>query len=179
VPAQSSRVRLPQGRVEPLSSDRFGVHFTVDAEFRELLDEVRALRSHGDPTADLATILKQALEAYRRELLKNRFGIGRKPARARSAKVKLTQTRRSRHIPSAVAREVYVRDEGRCTFRSEEGRRCGSRDFLEFDHVIPWAAQGPPTPDNLRLRCRAHNQHAARNYFGSAHVRAAIERAQR
>jgi len=29
-----------RGRVEPLAADRFGVHFTADAEFRELLEEV-------------------------------------------------------------------------------------------------------------------------------------------
>ena len=181
VAAESSRAQLPQGRVEPLASDRFGVHLTVDAEFRELLEEVRALRSHVDPKADLATIMKQGLEAYRRELLKDRFGIGRWPRRARSPKAKQAKARRSRHIPSAVAREVYVRDEGRSTFCSEEGRRCGSREFLQLDHVVPWAAQGPPTVDNLRLRCRGHNQHAAHDYFGSAHMRTAVElaRAQR
>ena len=32
--------------VEPLSADRFGVHFTADAEFCALLEEVRALASH-------------------------------------------------------------------------------------------------------------------------------------
>jgi len=34
-----------QRRIEPLSADRYGVHFTADTEFRELLERVRALRA--------------------------------------------------------------------------------------------------------------------------------------
>jgi hypothetical protein len=51
--AGTTRGRLPtlpalpaQRKLEPLSPDRFGVHFTADTEFRELLAEVRALASH-------------------------------------------------------------------------------------------------------------------------------------
>jgi len=34
--------------LEPLFADRFGVRFAADTEFRELLEEVRALASHRD-----------------------------------------------------------------------------------------------------------------------------------
>jgi hypothetical protein len=37
------RVIPAQRRLEPLSADRFAVRFTADAEFRELLEEVRGL----------------------------------------------------------------------------------------------------------------------------------------
>jgi 5-methylcytosine-specific restriction endonuclease McrA len=37
---------------------------------------------------------------------------------------------------------------------------------LEVDHVIPAARGGPATTANLRLRCRAHNQHEADRVFG-------------
>jgi hypothetical protein len=33
--------------------------------------------------------------------------------------------------------------------------------FLEFDHVVPFAAGGPSTLENLELRCRAHNAYEA------------------
>jgi hypothetical protein len=43
-PAPRARPATPaQRKLEPLSPDRFGVHFTADAKFRELLEEVRAL----------------------------------------------------------------------------------------------------------------------------------------
>jgi hypothetical protein len=84
--------------------------------------------------------------------------------------------RRSRHVPAAVARAVYSRDDGSCTFCSGDGRRCGARRFLELDHVIPWAAGGASTVENLRLRCRAHNQHSARRYFGANFMRSKLIR---
>jgi hypothetical protein len=71
----------------------------------------------------------------------------------------------------AVSREVYLRDDGRCTFCSTDGRRCGARRFLQLDHVTPWAVEGPSSVENLRLRCPTHNLHAARLYFGTGFIR--------
>jgi 5-methylcytosine-specific restriction endonuclease McrA len=73
---------------------------------------------------------------------------------------------RSRYIPAAIAREVWARDGGRCTFRGTDGRVCGSRYQVELDHVHPWALGGPTTTASLRLACRAHNQWRARQTFG-------------
>jgi hypothetical protein len=175
-----------RGRVEPLSADRFGVHFTADAEFRELLEEVRALASHSLPGGELLPLMKGALEAYRRELQKKRFGVGRKARGARSMSAAASErvgsiegrTKRTRYVPAAVARAVYQRDDGCCTFCSEDGRRCGARRFLELDHIRPWAEGGEPTAGNLRLRCRAHNQHAARLHFGGDRIREAVKHAR-
>jgi hypothetical protein len=33
--------------------------------------------------------------------------------------------------------------------------------FLEFHHVVPRAAGGRATADNIQLRCRAHNGHGS------------------
>src|SRR5262249_43812930 len=41
-------------------------------------------------------------------------------------------TKKNRTVPAAVRREVWARDEGRCTFVSEDGKRCGSTKRLEF-----------------------------------------------
>jgi hypothetical protein len=175
LPAHPAPQPRSRARLEPLSTDRFGVHFTADTEFRELLEEVRALASHAEPRGDLLPLMKRALQAYRSELQKTRFGIGRKPRRARSVKSNTARAaKRSRHVPAEVAREVYVRDDGCCTFKSEDGRRCGAQTFLELDHIEPWAEGGKSTVVNLRLRCRAHNQHAARAHFGEDMIREAI-----
>jgi hypothetical protein len=188
----ASPAMLERGRIAPLSPERFGVHFTADAEFRELLEEVRALASHGQPKGELLPLMKRALQAYRSELRKTRFGLGRKP-RARSAHDgaangtrsgnggarETCAEKRSRHVPANVARVIYQRDQGCCTFVSEDGRRCAARRFLEIDHVKPWAEGRLATVENLRLRCRAHNLHSARNHFGGDHVREAMARARR
>jgi hypothetical protein len=183
VPREVAPAMPARERIEPLSAGRFGVHFTADAEFRDLLEEVRALASHGQPKGEILPLMKRALQAYRSELRKSRFGVGRKPKRGPVGKVDgvagATKTaKRSRHVPTSVAREVYVRDDGCCTFVAEDGRRCAARRFLEIDHVKPWAEGGAATIENLRLRCRAHNQHSARNNFGDERIREAVVRAQ-
>ena len=122
-PMRGERAQAPTGRraVKPLSVDRFSVNFTADGEFRDLLDEVRALLSHSEPKGDLHAVMKRGLEALRRELLKKRFGVGRKPrrvqlrtseARPASPSSGLPMSNRTRHLPAAAARKVYLRDQG-------------------------------------------------------------------
>ena len=55
-PAEGEKPR----RLEPLSADRYGVHFTADGEFRELLERVRGLAGHRLPSGDLMTLLKRS-----------------------------------------------------------------------------------------------------------------------
>jgi hypothetical protein len=77
---------LPEARrPEPLSADRYGVHFTADGEFCQLLERVRGLAGHRLPSGDLLTLLKRGLEAYEHELEKERFAVGRKPKSSRGA----------------------------------------------------------------------------------------------
>jgi HNH endonuclease len=188
-------------RIEPLSADRYGVHFTADGEFRDLLERVRGLAGHRLPSGDLLTLLKRGLKAYERELEKERFAIGRNSrpssgATATPTERALLQTevatepsaseaphpppaRRTRHYSAAVAREVFVRDGKQCSYVSADGRRCTSRRCLELDHVQPWALGGDNTVANLRVLCRAHNQRYARQCFGELHLRAALARKRR
>jgi len=65
-----------------------------------------------------------------------------------------------------VQRAVSERDQDRCAFIARNGRRCGERRFLEFHHVVPYAAGGKPTIDNIQLRCRAHNRYEATLFYG-------------
>ncbi|MBN1677882.1 MAG: HNH endonuclease [Candidatus Thermoplasmatota archaeon] len=43
-----------------------------------------------------------------------------------------------------------MRDDGRC-------KRCGSRQNLEFDHIIPVTKGGGNTENNIELLCRSCN----------------------
>jgi hypothetical protein len=56
---------------------------------------------------------------------------------------------------------------------------CGACEGLEFDHVVPVARGGASTPSNLRLRCRAHNQHEAERAYGRAFMAHQREEARR
>jgi type IV secretory pathway VirB10-like protein len=248
---------VPRRReIEALSVDRFGVHFTADAELSDLIERARALASHRLPKGDLAGLMKLALTSFVQHAEKRRFALGAKPRNAatasqaeaakprnaasantpstpaaeaateaaksrnaasatapstpaitaeaearpmsrratppggaplvadaaselrcqdvRSARTRGATKKRSRHVSAGARREVHARDAGQCSFVSEGGRRCKARAFLEIDHIEPWAALGATRPDNLRLRCRAHNQLHARNCFGAEHMAAKV-----
>ncbi len=83
-------------------------------------------------------------------------------------------TPRRRHIPREVRRQVFERDGEQCSYVDADGNRCPARGFLELDHVHPKALGGGDDVANLRVRCRAHNQHYAEQVYGRQHVTARI-----
>src|SRR5450432_3079873 len=120
--SETTRPTFPaQQKLEPLSADRFAVRFTADAEFRELLEEVRALASHRDPEGDLLSLVKRGLEAYRRELQKERFGVSRKPRRIRIKRTEGTE-------PARRSRELAKRDAPMpvASYKQRPSRACGA-----------------------------------------------------
>ena len=54
-------------------------------------------------------------------------------------------------IASEIRREVWRRDEGKCV-------KCGSRENLEYDHIIPLSKGGSNTARNIELLCEKHNR---------------------
>jgi hypothetical protein len=65
---------------------------------------------------------------------------------------------------------VWERDGARCAYVDCRGERCRETSGLEIHHLHAHALGGPPTPDNLELRCRAHNTLAAEEDFGREHM---------
>lgn len=61
------------------------------------------------------------------------------------------EEKRSRVIPKAVQREVWRRDMGRCV-------ECGSKEYLEYDHIIPFSKGGSNTVRNIQLLCESCNR---------------------
>lgn len=56
-----------------------------------------------------------------------------------------------RQIPGDIQREVYERDNGKCT-------QCGSTENLHFDHIIPFSKGGSSkVASNIQLLCAKHN----------------------
>jgi len=190
--------------IEPLSVARFGVHFTADAELRDLIERARALASHRLPNDELASLMKLMVASFVRQEEKRRFGIGARPrvktamnvarasanerptppgeVSAASAAIEpieretsaVPNSKRGRYLPVSVRRATHGRDRDQCAFISPDGRRCNSRKFLEFDHVEPHARFGVADAVNIRLLCRAHNLLHARNCFGAMHLAAKI-----
>ena len=54
-------------------------------------------------------------------------------------------------IPTSVKREVWQRDQGRCT-------KCNSQENLEYDHIIPISKGGANTTRNIQLLCEKCNR---------------------
>jgi len=161
---------LPQrARTAPLSPGRYALQVTVDQETYEQLRHAQALLGHSVPSGDVAEVLKRALITLVQVLEKQRFAKTERPRPQRNPA-------NGRHIPAAVRRAVRERDGGRCTFVSEQGKRCESRTRLEFDHIEAFARGGQATVSGIRLRCRAHNQYAADCTFGAQFMRGKRER---
>ena len=164
-PLTSERNPSPPARrnlVAPLGGHRYLLRVTLTADARQHLDRARDLLRHAIPAGDPAAIIEEALKVLVTQLERAKFAATLRP-RDKSR----TTGARGRHIPSAVKRVVWARDQGRCAFIGSDGR-CRETGFLEFHHVEPFAAGGPADIDNLELRCRAHNQHEADRY--SRHI---------
>jgi hypothetical protein len=74
--------------------------------------------------------------------------------------------RRGRHIPAAIRRAVFARDERRCTYTADSGQRCRETQGLELHHSRAFARGGAHSLENVTLRCRAHKYLAAEQDFG-------------
>jgi len=111
----------------------------------------------------VAGVLDRAFDALLERLLKVKAAATVRP---RVAARRAHAEGNNRWIPAEVRRVVWQRDAGACTFVGERGGRCHARRFLEFDHIVPVARGGDATVENLRLRCRAHNQLEAERVFG-------------
>jgi hypothetical protein len=160
----------PRPVVSPLAPDRYRITFTATQETCEKLELAQDLLRHAIPNGDPAQIFARALDVLVKELVKEKFAV------TRTTRTSPGQRDDSRHIPADVKRAVFGRDRGRCAFRAAEGRTCGERAFVEFHHVVPYAAGGRPTVENIELRCRAHNGYEAEMLYGPArrHVSAEI-----
>ena len=150
--------------VTPLAPERYRVQFTMSREAHDKLRRAQDLLRHTIPTGDPAAIIERALTVLIEDLEKRKLAAVSRPRPGKSSPAD------SRHVPASVRREVWTRDNGRCAFVGTNGR-CAERGFLEFHHVVPFAAGGDTTPENLELRCRAHNAYEAHLYFGPPMVR--------
>ena len=145
----------------PIAPERYSLQVTIGASTHEKLVCLQELLSHRIPSGDLAEVLDHALGVALSHAQKAKFAATEKPRRP------VMRSIGRRTIPAEVRRAVWKRDAGQCTFVSEQGHRCGSRRFLEYDHVEPVARGGQATVEGIRLRCRAHNQFEAERVFGA------------
>jgi hypothetical protein len=182
-PAPIASPAVQRAVVSALSPDRYKLQLTIDGETLEQLRLAKDLLRHANPAGDDAAILKRALTVLVADLVKKKFAASDRPRVSGGS----SSASGSRYIPAEVARAVFLRDFGRCAYVGKDGHRCNERAFVEFHHVRPYCEGGPPTVENLELRCRRHNQYEWRQRSHEVRVleeewyrrRAESERGQR
>lgn len=137
--------------------ERVRIAFTADDELALMLERLKRARRHKYPGGRLEDLIKEAVAAWLAE-------VDPPPKEAGSPRKKKAA---GRWIPEWVKAVVRKRDGNRCAYVAPDGTRCESREFLEFDHIKPWALGGrSDDPANIRQLCRPHNQRLAYKKFG-------------
>lgn len=188
VSRSSNPQKLMPERIRPVSETHTELKVLVEGDVLKDLEELKNLLSHARPHASLKELLSFAV---RETVLRLRPKAPKQSQQPKQPKQpaeppKLVPTvetsvtsgkagglesqkskEESRHISAQVKKAVWQRDLGKCTYVDPvSGRHCGSSHALEYDHIQPLALGGKSSEENLRLRCRAHNQLAAISVFG-------------
>lgn len=139
----------------------------------QIIDRAREVLAHGGKVPSyVEIILKAALDLLEKRdpLKKAERAEKRENAKAKTrpepVQVEVPEEavkceNKREPIPGKVKNEVWLRDGGSCTYIHGDGKRCGSRMMIELDHIIMVCRGGKNTVENLRLRCRYHNQYEA------------------
>ena len=133
--AAVAEVRRRTREFEPLSPARFGVHFTADAELRDLLERARALASHRLPNGDLAGLMKLMAASFVEQEEKRRFGIGARPRRVKTG----TKTGTKMGTKTGTKKEMRTKTE----MGTKTGTETGTKK--EMETVARAAGRATPT----------------------------------
>ncbi|HEY6557715.1 MAG TPA: HNH endonuclease signature motif containing protein [Polyangiaceae bacterium] len=153
-----------------LSPVRFKVQFTASQEYVDSMNEALDLLSHEMSARDIAELHARAMQTLVAELRKQKRAETDSPRPSNPRRRVTNGATRNRHVPAVVRRQVWTRDEARCRYADDDGRRCSETGRLELHHRVPYANGGPHDAENLELRCRAHNDLAAEQDFGRDHM---------
>ncbi len=166
--------------LRPISQTHTELKVLLNAEMLQELEELKSLLSHAKPNATLRELLNFALKDT---LTRLRPRPPRAKANVNASEIAFLTTEKtlvqasenhvahptkpSRYIPQELKRLVWQRDKGKCTYIDPLTRKqCDSKHRLEYDHIYPVSLGGESIEQNLRLRCRTHNQVAAVAVFG-------------
>jgi len=161
VKSKKSSIRVVQREVAPApifesststreTEESYALSVQLDKETYELLNRVKEHTGY----IPLNELLKRTFRHF----------VNDKARDSRARKIKVLK--KSRYISLSVRKTVRKRDQGQCTFVSKSGKRCSERCGLEYDHIVPFSTGGSNEVNNLRLRCRGHNQLHAEETFG-------------
>lgn len=156
--------------VKPVSATETRINMVFSEDEIAILQRVKEVTAHSHFNAkwsELAILCAKEFLKHHDPLLKAARAQKRKEHRdPKSPGAGLA----ARVTPALRSRTLY-RDAGACGYVDPvTGRRCGSRDRVEVDHILPKALGGCDDPSNLRTFCRTHNLLMARKAFGSTYI---------
>lgn len=154
---------------------QYQMQFSTSEEHVQLVERAKALLATQTPRPSLGQLHLQAMKLLVASLEKRKFAITNRPRKQPNstpvdAKTAKPPRPRSRHVPAAIRRAVFKRDDARCTFVDARGERCRETHALQLHHREPFAKQGPDTVENLTLHCPSHNALAAEQDFGAQYI---------
>jgi 5-methylcytosine-specific restriction endonuclease McrA len=117
-----------------------GFNDIEDDGLRDKLLQAKGLFAHTHPNMSLNELLHKLCD----QALEKKTKVSRAPKMNSRAEIE---------------RQVWRRDGQKCT-------NCQSTHAVQVEHIIPAAAGGPFTLENLCLLCRSCNQRRAIEYFG-------------
>jgi 5-methylcytosine-specific restriction endonuclease McrA len=121
------------------------VQFTASAQLHDKLERLRALMRSEVPDGDLGALIERAVTEKLERLEARRYAATSNP---RKGLASADTSPSSRRIPAAVRRAVRERDQGRCGYVGEGGRRCSERGRLEYHHRRPFGLGGDHSPES-------------------------------
>jgi 5-methylcytosine-specific restriction endonuclease McrA len=155
------------------SGDTYRISFAAGEEFMALLKRVQELVFSGDPEEKkLEFVLRKALELYIDRMCPRKRRERREARRERKLRAAAAAEEQSERAPEPVAdnqaepkqdkgvrkpipqwlKDELLKEAGyMCSYEGPYGARCMAMSELEVDHIVPVAAGGGNTRDNLRV----------------------------
>lgn len=142
-----------------LSGEQVRVTVHLDKETFISLNELKSIRSHAPSGKTYGGVIGDLVDLGQEEWNPRK--------RNAPSTLKSQRNNKSREIPSTTRAQIWQRDGGACTYTDPiTGKRCGSKHYLQLDHIHPQALGGTNAPENLRLLCGQHNRWRAEKTFG-------------
>jgi len=157
-------------KVKYVSETHLKVELVIDENLMQKIERLKNLTSHKNSS------IKDLFESLVDDALKKKDPEHKQKATPEKLKTKQlkpkanpNQKRASRYIRAHDERQVWIKANSQCTFIDPlTKRRCGSKRFLQIEHIKPFALGGSSSLENLTLLCSNHNKLRAIQVFGKS-----------
>ncbi len=147
--------RTPRPR--PLDPQHYKLQLCIDLESYEDLRWLQEHMRHSIPDGDAAKVIAKAIKELRKAVDKRRYGKTYKPKKQAPAQLAMPTGETAKPAPRApgraTRREVSERDGCQCTYVGDDGHRCESASWLQFDQIEEWARGGPTCQTTAAANC--------------------------